>query len=383
MDKYRIGLIVSLSIAMITVIIGFFGLADIIQWVVNFPEGLTYWAFNNRFLLMGVGILALITFIIINTRIKFISLWASLGIVILYIGLFVAGFLGPGYIMFQSDHHSAEFIENQDVPSHYIKGDDEVMVVVNNGDARAFPNKWIVQTHIAGDNIGGDDIVMTYCGLSHVGRAFDSKHNGEELNLKVLTQLENNLVMFDENSNTPITQVYGTLDRSEESLSTVSSVTMPYSSFKTLYPEGQVYYFMPNSVVEKNVYKMLDNVIYAEGGQYDKNTDKLSFNTIKHNDTRLHAKEQVYGLEINGQSIAITKEYLIANDNVVVKEVNGQFVTFKYFEDLDFVNIFSGKYPEVDAFGKISDREIQSLPHHNGILWKVWANFYPETDLLG
>jgi hypothetical protein len=283
--------------------------------------------------------------------------------------------------MFKSEHQSAIYIEHYQVKSDYLKGDDEVMVLVNNGDARAFPNKWIVHTHIAGGNIGGDELVMTYCGLSHVGQGYSSSIDGKDINLKVLTQLENNLVMFDANSQDPIPQIYGEMNNSQRKLNSFPTTVMSYEAFGKLYPEGKVYYYQQKNIVDRMVYKMLENAIYAQGGQYDKSTEELSFNTISYNDNRLHAKEQIYGVNINDHSVAFTKEYLINNGNVVTEVIGGQEVTVKYFEDYDFVHMFYGNAVDVDPYGFLEEKQLQAVPHHNRILWLVWANFYQNTEL--
>lgn len=376
-----IALGITLGLTLSTVLLGFFGLADIIQWVVSFPESLTYWTFNNRFALMSVGIISFLVSFIINHRYKIVSRWVIGAFFLLFSGLFISGFLAPSYIMFKSEHQNAKYIEHSQVKSDYLSGNDEVMVLVNNGDARAFPNKWIVHTHIAGGNIGGDELVMTYCGLSHVGQGYSSSIDGEDINLKVLTQLENNLVMFDANSQDPITQIYGEMNNSQRKLNSFPTTVMSYDSFRKLYPEGKVYYYQQKNIVDRVVYKMLENAIYAEGGQYDKSTEKLSFNTISYNDDRLHAKEQIYGISINGASVAFTKEYLINNGNVVTEIIGGQEVTIKYFEGYDFVHMYYGNDSEVDPYGYSGQQQLQAVPHHNRILWKVWTNFYRDTEL--
>jgi hypothetical protein len=359
---------------------GFFALADIIQWIVSFPDSLTYWGFNNRFLLVGVSGISMLIAFILNFKGRWIAQRIMVPIAVLHFGLFIAGFIAPSYIMFRSEHKSADFLNHAEVTEDYLVGSDEVMVLVKDGDARAFPNKWIVHTHIAGDNVGGEDLVMTYCGLSHLGLAYRSKVDGEELNLKVMTQLQNNLVMFDANSQEPIPQIYGSMCNSGKNLDPYPSTVMSYSSYKKLYPEGLVYYFQPQGPVDEAVYSMLQSALYAEGAQYDKVNTELSFNTIAHDDNRLHPKEQVYGVTVNGESMAFTLDFLKAND-YAIEEIGGQVVTVKYFQEYDFVNIFYGEVAEVDPHGYLNGEEIEAVPHSNKVLWKVWTNFFRNTTL--
>jgi len=222
---------------------------------------------------------------------------------------------------------------------------------------------------------------MTYCGLSHLAQAYQSNVNGDSLELKVMSQLKNNLVMFDNISKEPIAQVYGTMINSSTKLNSVPSTVMPYSSFKQLYPQGLVFNYHNSNIFDKLVYGMLEKTIYSQGGQYDKSTKELSFPSIKHIDERLHAKEQIYGVEINGESVAYTKEFLIRKGGTITEIVGKKTITVKYFDEFDFVNIYEGNVPEVDEKGFINKIQCKALPHYNRMLWKVWANFFKNTDV--
>lgn len=381
MKTKKIAFIVSLIAAFLFVMVGFCALADLIQWLVHFPDSLTYWAFNNRFLLMVPGTIALIMAIVLNTKQKYMSRWFMCAFTLVYFVLFMGGFIAPSYLMFKSEHYTAEYVSIDKVEERYLSAEDEVIVMVINGDARAYPNKWIVQPHIAGNKVGGEDVVMTYCGLSHVGQAFYNSIDGETIDLKVMTQLKNNLVMFDSKSKEPIPQVYGSMVNTGRYLDQIPSTVMPYTSFAKLYPEGKVYYYTHKNGMERLVYKMLISVLYTEGGQYDKTIEELSFPSIAYNDDRLHPKEQVYGISINGETVAFTREYIVRNGGVISETIGGEEITIKYFEEFDFVNMFAGNVPEVDPRG-IHNSEVQeTIPYYNRILWKIWANFYRDTEV--
>ncbi len=137
--------IISLIVAIVLVTVGFFALADLIQWLVHFPDSFTYWAFNNRFLLMVPGTAALILAIVLNTKQKFMSKWLMSGFTLIYFVMFMSGFIAPPYIMFRSQHYAAEYVSIDQVEEMYLSDSDEVLVMEINGDARAYPNKWIVQ----------------------------------------------------------------------------------------------------------------------------------------------------------------------------------------------------------------------------------------------
>ena len=381
MKTKKIAFITSLAAAALFVMTGFAALADLIQWVIHFPDSFTYWAFNNRFWLMGLGTAFLVTAIVLNARNKYLTKWLMGGFIAFYMFLFMGGFIAPSYLMFRSEHYTAEYLGVDQVDEDYLADHDEVIVMVINGDARAYPNKVIVQPHIAGDKVGGEDVVMTYCGLSHLGQAYSSCIDGEPVDLKVMTQLKNNLVMYDNQSKEPIAQVYGSLVNSGRHLDPVPSTVMPYASFRVLYPRGKVYYYTNKNFFDRLIYKMLDKAIYSTGGQYDKTSEALSFPSIAYEDRRLHAKDQIYGVSFGGEAIAYTKDHLIKNDGVVSEVVGGKEITVKYFRDYDFVNIYLGNVPDIDPKGFLYGEFHEPIPHYNRILWKVWANFYRDTQV--
>jgi hypothetical protein len=381
MNSKKIAFIVSIIVAMITATIGFFALADLIQWVIHFPDNFTFWTFNNRGWLMAFGLLGFITAIFLNYKKMYIKKWVLAGFILNFLIFFMGGFIAPSYLMFRSEHYQAEYLNIEEVFPEYLLPEDEVLVMDINGDARAYPHKWIVQPHIAGGIVGGEDVVMTYCGLSHVGQAYKSAVDGEPINLKVMTQLKNNLVMYDGESKEPIPQIYGCMVNTDRNLEALGSTAMSYASFKRLYPDGKVYYYTHSNFMDKLVYKMLDHAIYRPGGQYDMATEKLSFPSISHEDNRLHAKEKVYGIHHNGRSVAYTKDYLIKNKGAVTETFGNDTVTIKYFTDYDFVNVYYGNVPEIDSLGKLNGESVEEVPHFNLILWKVWANFYKDTEV--
>ncbi len=83
---------------------------------------------------------------------------------------------------------------------------------------------------------------MTYCGLSHLGIAFKNNVDGNKMDLKVMTQLRNNLVMFDAKTQEPIQQLNACYYNSGLEIDEIASTVMPLSSFKKLYPQGRVFY---------------------------------------------------------------------------------------------------------------------------------------------
>ena len=99
--------------------------------------------------------------------------------------------------------------------TRYVRGEESVVVIENNGVARAHPNYHIKRPHLAGtpDGLGGKNVIMTYCALSHLGMGYVPEIDNEQLDLEVIAQHANNLIMKDKATGEPIQQVYGSRER--------------------------------------------------------------------------------------------------------------------------------------------------------------------------
>ena len=228
-----------LAIAYIAASLGFFFMADLTQWIVQAPRTVYMAIFHWRQLLVALGAGCFFTAFFANWRFRIIGWKGVFAHCAIFIPMFVGGFYLVTYIMFLPRQVDAQYVMIEEA-NKYIRYDDEVMVVSINGDARAFPSKWMRQPHVVGDNIGGEDVVLTYCSLSNLGLAYSPYLNGKKLNLRVFTQLKNNLIMFDTETGEPIQQITGTTENTGESMKQYPTQLMAYETFRELYPEGKV-----------------------------------------------------------------------------------------------------------------------------------------------
>ena len=373
---------ISFIISLVCAFLGFIAFFDFIQLFFKFPRHFVYSVFNYRIPLIVMGLVSFSIAILTG----FFTIGIATGWMATYIGtfsfLFANGFVLPTHVIFKSKHKSAKYTTVSEV-QHEISEKDMVLVVAINGDAAAFPQHWIERPHVAGLNLAGQDLVMTFCGLSNLGVVFKNELNGKSMNLKVLAQLEHNLLIFDTHSQSLIEQVYGKVADSNERFETFSAVFMTFGAYKRLYPNGKIFNNPPsNSLDEKMTRMMLNKLLYAPGGHYDESTSKLAFPTVDYKDQRIGAKEKIYGVDLNGKQVAYTLAFIKANENIITETFGSQNVTVKYFEEYDFVDVFDGYVPNVDAYGRDEKGNyVTRVTHANQMLWMVWANFYPGAEV--
>ncbi|MGR3723275.1 DUF3179 domain-containing (seleno)protein, partial [Abyssibius alkaniclasticus] len=75
---------------------------------------------------------------------------------------------------------------------------EPVMVVELNGQARAFPIRYLMWHEIANTEVGGVPVAVTFCPLCNAGLVFDRRLDGQVLDFGVTGKLRfSGLVMYD------------------------------------------------------------------------------------------------------------------------------------------------------------------------------------------
>ncbi len=189
----------------------------------------------------------------------------------------------PTQAAIQGTPHSSPWRDRQGHPA----------AVLVNGDARAYPTKWITRPHIVRDAIGGEPVTMTYCVLSNLGRAFRAEVDGKDMDLEVTMQLENNLIYYDRTRKQLIQQITGAVLAGKETGKPPTEYPtriMPWSAWSMLHPDTRVFYNPPQSLSDRLVGKMLAPILKSH---YDTETNRPAFPTIKHFDARLQSYPHV------------------------------------------------------------------------------------------
>ena len=378
----------SLGVAYLTALLGFLFLADLTQWLVQAPRAVHLTVFYLREELMVIGIIAFAVALIANFKFAVLRWKGVLANSVAFGSLFVGGFLLVTYIMFQPQQSGAEFMSIAKAKKQLRRG-DEVMVVEHGGDARAFPHKWMRQPHVVGDTIGGEEIVMTYCSLSHLGVAFSPYLGEEKAELKVFTQLQNNLIMFDTNTGQPIQQIYGTTEDGNEKLKEYPTQVMSFEAFADIYPQGKVLYNPGSGFRDTLTRMMLRTVI-----NWQHELDGPVFPTIDVDEpgiSRLHPKEMVWGVSLGEETVAFTFDHFERNNWIINTDIGGTPIVLVYYPEFETVGGFDrslngtsvnvADLTSIDAHGNTTSGKLTRIPVASEIFWMIWYAFYPETEL--
>ena len=397
-------------IAQVGAFLIFKDLADISQWLVQSTRKFTMTIWYNRYLIGTVSIAAALVAVLVWWRDPSVCNAVLLGFLLfIFVFNYSSGMFNPK-LMFRSQQHAARFVSVDEAPQYlqrslkhahfgpdsYRSVDDiNVLVLETDTGAYAYSDYYLLQPHVVkGDTIDGEEVIMTYCGLTNLGIAYSPAIDGQRLNLTVMTQLKNNLVLFDKNSGEAIQQLWGSMERHPDkgNMREWPTIRMPFSSFKKLYPDGKVFVNEIPRFSENPVLAAWDRLVrhgmmlWGVGLNWIDN-EKPAFPTIEFKDRRLPMKELIYAISVGDDHVAYSKDFILAHGNTINVEIGGRPVVIDYDPELDsvaaFFNTSNAPVTDVDIFGQLSDGT--RLPRVNTLksrlFWFIFAEFYPQTDV--
>lgn len=261
-----------------------------------------------------------------------------------------------------------------------------VIAVAQNGDARAYPIRYIGYHHQVRDTVGGKPVMITYCTVCRTGRAFEPVVNGYLENFRLVGMDHFNAMFEDASTKTWWRQVTGEavagpLEGSR--LPEVESIQVTLNKFFFMYPFGKV---MQADEASLDNYDSLAR--YEKGKSKSKltGTDSLSWKD----------KSWVIGIEAGKHSKAYDWNDLKANriiqdkveDVPIIIALASDDQSFAAFEIPSDTMTFSIRNDTLfteqatyDFSGQSIDESIQSLRRIKAYqeFWHSWRTFHPET----
>lgn len=250
---------------------------------------------------------------------------------------------------------SPKFIAAKEA-DEFLKADDPILGLDYKGITRAYPHRIMNWHEIVNDTVAGDPILITYCPLCFSGIAFERKIGGKETTFGVSGRLYNsNLVMYDRSTETLWTQLDGEAIIGEhlgKKLAQVPLFTTTWAYWKNMFPDTKV---LSSDTGYSRDYSR---------DPYEDHEQSLDTFGTEFEDTRLHPKAKIWGIEIDGKFKAYNDEVLkrvsVLNDKFagkIIKVTRSEGGEVKIADDAgnEFVPIIS--------------------------YWFAWVAFHPETEL--
>jgi hypothetical protein len=259
-----------------------------------------------------------------------------------------------------------------------------VVAVSHQGEARAYPIRFIQYHHQVRDTIAGKSIMVTYCNVCRTGRVFEPTVDGKPEDFRLVGMDHFNAMFEDKSTKSWWRQATGeaiTGPLKGSALPEVESNQFTLTKFFSLHPFGKV---MQAEAEWKDSYDSTGR--FEKGRSKGKltRTDSLSWKD----------KSWVLGIEIDGKSKAYdwielkqskVRNDKIANTPVVIAVASDEqsFVAFKRSNDEQFIirndSLISavGKY---DFAGRCNNGENLIPVKTYQEFWHSWKEFHPETE---
>ncbi len=189
----------------------------------------------------------------------------------------------------------------------FLEGDDLVLGVVVNGEARAYPHGILWWHEMVNDVLGGKPILVTFCPLTGSGIVFDPEIDGRVLNFGTSGLLfDNNLIPFDRTTDSLWSQmrlqsICGSFQGTRPPLLPVVQAT--WAGWRSLHPETTVLSFNTGFRRNYDVYPY---------GNYDEIGNQQLLFPQSFIDRRLPMKETVLGIVHEGLARAYSMSRMAA-----------------------------------------------------------------------
>ncbi|MGI9530503.1 DUF3179 domain-containing (seleno)protein [Lutimonas sp.] len=369
--------------AFLTALIGVLIMTDIGQ-IVGVEKKWVVWYFKNSVTIQLLSLVFIIAGIVLANKHKFqTKKWAVLLGVAWLLCIGMSKYLTP-YFLFRSQQYKSEYISiSESEKRQYLSGDDRVLVVNHNGVQKAYPPEFIWQAHIFDGDFGDDNVVLAYCVMTNLATPYVNNKDGEGYDFKVLAQTNNNLLIWDTNSDEIIQQITQECEFSKQKLEPIPVLEMTFRGYKKLFPKGEVLYNVWDSPIEKVVSMLFDTEETWHGEEW-------MFKTSNFDDTRLPSKENIIGIrdDVNHEQIAFTKEF-IKKQGIYNFEVGDKKLVMVYFPEYETIACYNrekdGQVFDVSAIKIDGNTEYGTLQQeyiYNSVLWAVWAYYYPESQVV-
>ena len=282
-----------------------------------------------------------------------------------------------------------------DEAKKYVRQEDSVIVLENNGEARAHPDYHIKRPHLAGtpEGLGGENVIMTYCTLTHLGLGYKPEIDGKPQNLTVIAQHGNNLIMRDTEKGEPIQQMHGTREcdgpSSDHAMQQWPTFRMSFRGFQKAYPDGAVFLnkikpFRHNPFVF--LFDHLIEAVFLLVGVPHHTNNTLLFETMDVEDDRLMMKDLVWGFNVGEDAAAYTEAYVREHSGLINTRVGGRNIVVAWDDQYESLGVYYNDTGEpvssIDFWGEIGGCKLERVNTLKaGLYWCVWVNYFPKTDV--
>ena len=263
-----------------------------------------------------------------------------------------------------------------------------------NGEAKAYPIEIIGYHHQVRDNVGGKEIMVTYCTVCRTGRIYDPVINGKLETFRLVGMDHFNAMFEDATTKSWWRQATGEAIAGKlkgTSLTEIVSEQMTLKNWLRKYPDSKI--MQPDT----NFLKAYDDLVGFDNGTIKSDLEYRNFGSWQF-------KSWIVGIEFNGNSksydwnnlietkvindslpglpVVIAIENDTASFHVWNRKVNNNYLQFKmdstgsYLEDLQTNSIWN--YDGICIEGDLKGNHLEIVKASQEFL-HAWEEFHPES----
>ncbi len=306
--------------------------------------------------------------------------WLALPILLLIVVIYMTNFVMAADQMF----YLPSTLNLVGASANKVDTNRLVLGVVNNGEAKAYPIRFLGYHHQVQDTVGGKPVLVTYCTVCRTGRVFEPLINGKYEQFRLVGMDHFNAMFEDARTQSWWRQVSGQAITGElkgYQLPEVFSTQTSLAEWLRLNPQSLIMQEDPAYV------KSYDTTLKYESGASRSSltgTDSLSWKD----------KSWVIGIKVGDQRKAYDwnqlKEARIIHDSVgktpvlvLLSKDNKSFFAFERPANSSFTLRndslgYNGRYFRLDGGGLDTAYKLKALPAYQEF-WHSWQTFNPGT----
>jgi hypothetical protein len=238
----------------------------------------------------------------------------------------------------------------------FLSGTDRVLGISLHSEQKAYPVRILNYHEIVNDRFGDSAVVVSYCPLCGTGMAFLADSNGRKLEFGVSGLLYNSdVLLYDRQTESLWSQIRKQAIAGPLKGLHLQQIPMEHTSWsdwRARFPQTQV---LSLDTGYRRDYSRSPYAGYAD-------SEHLMF-SVSHVDRRLHPKEQVIGVELNGAAKAYPFSELLQAPDQIMDQVGGQPVRIVFDAEHQTGRVYAGD---------------KLIPSTTGF-WFAWYAFHPDT----
>lgn len=214
-----------------------------------------------------------------------------------------------------------------------FEGDDtEVFGVRLNGEARAYPARKGARPHLITDTLGGEPILVSYCGLTNSAIIYRAKDGQEAPELSVVSAPNNNILYWEARTGSLVQQLLPEITYGPGAGRPLHTLPVVYTTWETWYR------MVPETTLADQPYSSLRDRLITRMMRREhmrmRAKERPFLAVAGGTDRTVHRKARVFALLEGGEAKAYTRNFL--EDLIVVNDdVGGQPVEVFYDPESD------------------------------------------------